>query len=386
MIPSGEFNPSPPSSITTYSLVTVTAEIVLYDLHTAENCSKTAIVTRPLASVCSNRRGHFLGPVTLVAIIGMSPFTSRLPSLLEMPAKRALTAHALYRVLWLARAVPSAELHLTDSNSLPNSWTTCMIRTKSNRLIRLARRYEKYLRSRVDYTISAKDTMNDIYYKDVGISAATVVYSACVSSWVSEVKSVLDIPCGHGRVLRHLVKLFPDAQFDACDLDADGISFCATRFGARPILSRENIEEVDFGESRYDVIWVGSFFTHLSKNRAFRALTHLTTLLTNNGILIATFHGRFSALNGRKIGYLDEALWNQVLDECVATGYGYRDYPPGKGHSYIGGSYGVSLSLAETVIRAAQVVPGVRIYSYIEQGWCGHQDVLVLGRPDITQL
>jgi SAM-dependent methyltransferase len=234
--------------------------------------------------------------------------------------------------------------------------------------------------------MSAKDTMNDIYYKDVGVSGATSVYNACINSWILDVQTVLDIPCGHGRVLRHLVKLFPDAQFDACDLDEDGIRFCAAQFGARPILSKENLEDVDFGEKKYDVIWVGSLFTHMSKDRAFHALRHLTTLLAREGILIATFSGRFSALNGRKIGYLDEALWSEVLDEYQATGYGYRDYPSGKSHGFIAGSYGVSLSSAATVVSEAIRIPKMRIYSYVEQGWCGHQDVLVLGRPDISEL
>lgn len=255
---------------------------------------------------------------------------------------------------------------------------------ENNRLIKLARLYERYLKSEIDYTISDKDAMNDVYYKAVGVSAATVVYNACAISSVPDVRSILDVPSGHGRVLRHLVKLFPDAQFDACDLDADAIRFCAAQFGARPILSKERFEEVEFGKT-YELIWVGSFFTHLNRTRAFAALKHLTRFLAHDGIIVATFHGRVSARNGKALSYTNEELWKKILKECNKTGYGYRDYPKGMSHYYIAGSYGVSLSSAAVVISEAQRIPEVTVVSYTEHGWSGHQDVLVLGRREIPE-
>jgi hypothetical protein len=129
------------------------------------------------------------------------------------------------------------------------------------------RLYEQYLASTVDDHISPTDTMANPWYMAIGASAAGAVYAACLTSWVQRVDAVLDLPRGHGRVLRHLVKLFPDARFDACDLDRDGVDFCARRFGATPLHSREDLTASDPGR-RYDLIWIGSLFTHVSRVRA----------------------------------------------------------------------------------------------------------------------
>jgi len=82
--------------------------------------------------------------------------------------------------------------------------------------------------------ISPKETMGGDNYIWVGASAAEAIIAALAAGRLAEVKRVLDLPCGHGRVLRHLVNMFPDAQFDACDLDPDGINFCATRADKEP--------------------------------------------------------------------------------------------------------------------------------------------------------
>ena len=244
------------------------------------------------------------------------------------------------------------------------------------------RLYEQYLASTVDDYVSPTDTMANEWYMAIGASAAFVVYAACLSSWVQRVDAVLDLPCGHGRVLRHLVKLFPDARFDACDLDRDGVDFCASRFGATPLHSREDLTELEPGH-RYDLIWVGSLFTHLSHARARAWLAHLAGFLSGTGIIVATFHGRFSAGKGLEYGYIDEARWREVVHEYESTGYGYRDYRSNVGHSYIEGAYGVSLSSPATVIADAMAIPGIRVFSYTERGWAGHQDVLVVGKPDV---
>src|SRR5262245_10124406 len=51
----------------------------------------------------------------------------------------------------------------------------------------------------------------------------------------AEVRSILDLPSGHGRVLRYLKAAFPDAALTACDLSRDGVDFCAATFGARAV-------------------------------------------------------------------------------------------------------------------------------------------------------
>jgi len=253
-----------------------------------------------------------------------------------------------------------------------------------DRLVHFADLLGNYLQAEIDNCISPTDTMRNQWYMSVGASAALVVYGACVTSWIGRVGSVLDIPCGHGRVLRHLVKLFPDAEFDAADLDREGVDFCAKQFGATPIYSEEDLTQVDFGK-KYDVIWVGSLFTHVSRVLTRAWLEHLTKFLNPGGILVATFHGRYSALKGLEFGYIEHHLWQWIVSEYAATGYGYANYPTGEGHAYMEGAYGISLSDPAVILKDAETIPDVRIFGYIERGWAGHQDVLVLGKPGVSQ-
>jgi SAM-dependent methyltransferase len=236
-----------------------------------------------------------------------------------------------------------------------------------------------YKPSEVDRRISPSETMRDDNYFWVGESAVDVVVRACMASQLTEVKRVLDMPCGHGRVLRHLVRLFADAAFDACDLDAVGVDFCAATFGARPILSKEDLTTVEF-DGNYDLIWVGSLFTHLSYEITRKWLAFLGGLLSEKGIVVATFHGRWSTQ--RPYPYTDDQRWAQIMAGYEATGYGYQDYAKGKGHAFVTGSYGLSVSKPHVILKMLEEIPGTRIYMYREKAWGDHQDVAVFGRPD----
>ena len=244
----------------------------------------------------------------------------------------------------------------------------------------LIRNYEATV---IDTRISPNDQMNNQYYFDVGKSAVDNIAIACLASNIGEVKRVLDIPCGHGRVLRHLVRLFPAAEFHACDMDVDGVDFCAATFGAKPVYSREELTEVDLG-SEFDLIWVGSLFTHTAQDVTRRWMSHLAKFLSPTGVVVATLHGRWSQYVHEVLPYIEEEKWQQILNDYSVAGYGYSDYLS-HGLSHISGSYGVSLAKPHATIRNVEDVAGIRIYLYRERGWADHQDVLVFGRPSYDQ-
>jgi SAM-dependent methyltransferase len=233
---------------------------------------------------------------------------------------------------------------------------------------------------KVETEISENDSMIGRDYYGIGASGAEAVTNTVTASHLTEVKRVLDLPCGHGRVLRHIVQLFPDAQFDACDLDADGVRFYAETFGARPIFSQPNLTEVRF-DSRYDVIWIGSLFTHTSYEITKQWLMFLAGLISDKGIIVATFHGRFTPRLQRVLS--SDARWAKIYEQYESTGYGYQDYGPRQGHDFIQGSYGVSLAKAATIIDLVQQIPDTRIFKYTERGWARNHDVVAFGKPGI---
>src|SRR5437870_5495298 len=81
--------------------------------------------------------------------------------------------------------------------------------------------------------------------------------AALTAAGKTDVRRILDLPCGHGRVLRVLKAAFPGAALTACDIDRDGVDFCASRFGAEPVYSVEDPGRIPV-RGPFDLIWVGS--------------------------------------------------------------------------------------------------------------------------------
>jgi cyclopropane fatty-acyl-phospholipid synthase-like methyltransferase len=174
-------------------------------------------------------------------------------------------------------------------------WSGASMFEQEQRLELLRAMLRDYNQLDVDTTIHPDDSMMGDSYMDVGASGASIVRTSVAASQLTEVKTVLDLPSGHGRVLRHLVKMFPRAQFDVSDLDISGMDFCVKQFGARAIPAHEDLTQSVF-DREYDLIWIGSLFTHQSESRTRAWLAFLSKQLSPTGIIVSTFHGRM-ALN-----------------------------------------------------------------------------------------
>jgi SAM-dependent methyltransferase len=237
-----------------------------------------------------------------------------------------------------------------------------------------------YNNAPVDQDVSPSDMMNNQWYFDVGRSAVEVILAGMMSSYVHRVDRVLDLPCGHGRVLRHLVKMFPDAEFHASDLDQGGMEYCASKFNAIACPSMPELSEVDFG-TQFDLIWVGSLFTHVNEVQAAKWLAHLARYITPSGIIVATMHGRWSEDVNRHHPYIGTDRWELVMKGYIEHGYGYSDYVPEESSEHVSGSYGISMARPHKMMRMLESIHGIRIFSYNERAWADHQDVIVYGKP-----
>jgi SAM-dependent methyltransferase len=100
----------------------------------------------------------------------------------------------------------------------------------------------------------------------------------------SPVRTILDLPSGHGRVLRYFRAAFPDALIAACDVDTDAVDFCARSFAAKPIYSTIDIEAIPL-EGTYDLIWCGSLFTHIHADQWHALLQLFSAHLSDSGLL-----------------------------------------------------------------------------------------------------
>lgn len=234
--------------------------------------------------------------------------------------------------------------------------------------------------SKVDQRISPSESMGGANYMYVGQSAVETIIAAVTASHLTEVRRVLDVPCGHGRVLRHLAKLFPNAIIDACDLDREGVQFCADAFDATPIYSFVDFTKVRF-PAPYDLIWVGSLFTHLPLKLTERWLAFLAKQLTRTGIVVATFHGRWAIKMNDIMPYLDAERWAGLMSDVESQGYGFRDYRRGETHGFIEDDYGISVAKPAALVDLVSTIPDTRLYMYQEKGWGHNHDVIAFGRP-----
>lgn len=186
-----------------------------------------------------------------------------------------------------------------------------------------------------------------------------------------EPKRILDLPCGHGRVLRMLKAAFPKAELTACDLERDGVDFCACTFGATPVYSTPDFSDIQL-PGTFDLIWVGSLFTHLQLEGWAALMRLLMPALEREGLLVFTTHGRISTKRMRT-GFhywLDPKDIPQMLDEYEREGFAYRDFPRVEG-------YGISLSSPAWVMKEILRHGSLTVLSYTEAGWAAHQDVVV---------
>jgi SAM-dependent methyltransferase len=232
---------------------------------------------------------------------------------------------------------------------------------------------ERELLREVESRISPRDTMytgDGAHYFKVGLSAMRALEEAMRRANLPEVKRVLDLPCGHGRVLRFLVRRFPRAVFTACDLDRDGVDFCARVFGATPVYSVADLDALSF-DARFDLIWCGSLVTHLDANRT-RALFRLFARhLAPGGLLLFSAHGDFVARR-MPSGEFDYMLTGEQVERITrryaGTGFGYEDYAEQ-------GGYGVALTSPAWIRARIAEAGNLREVYFGERVWDAHHDL-----------
>jgi SAM-dependent methyltransferase len=219
--------------------------------------------------------------------------------------------------------------------------------------------------------LSPNDSMyyvneSSAHYLSVGLSALQIVEAAVAEGFTRRggLRRILDLPCGHGRVGRMLRARFPDAGLTVCDIDRDGVDFCAGRLGARGVYSTADFDGLDLEES-YDLIWVGSLITHLDAVNTVKFFRCMERCLSPEGLLIVTSHGRHTV---DALAAADPS--DPILTQYNTLGYGSDadPYGLGQGRSIISRHWFEGFFAGDS--------HGLR--SYVERGWAADQDVLLI--------
>jgi SAM-dependent methyltransferase len=246
----------------------------------------------------------------------------------------------------------------------------------------LSAQYETYLRAEIPAAISPHDNMYDRkradpmdHYLGVGRSAIDILVRALALTGKTRVNTILDLPCGGGRVTRHLMTFFPESEIFVGELDRRLEDFVLESFGVERFRA-----PADFSgepEGQFDLIFVGSLLTHFDEDKFKRALAWFIGALAPGGLLAVTTHGRQHDLRQRNIRqFVPASDWEPAFARYNETGFGYVTYP--------GQDYGLSICKPSWLLGLVESDPSVSIVSFQEAAWNDHQDVLVLQRRTLA--
>ena len=210
-------------------------------------------------------------------------------------------------------------------------------------------------------------------YFEVGLSALDCITRALEVAGITPT-SILDLPCGHGRVCRMLRMAFPDARLTVSDLDADGVDFCAEQFRGEPLYSSGDIRDLKTGKT-FDLIWCGSLFTHLDRTQWKPFLDFFADHLRPQGVLVFTTHGRRSVqlMAGGIYAYgLRPDERRELLQGYQTSGFGYV-LPASQ-------RFGLSLSSTAVVCQEIERCHELGLIGLHEGGWADHHDAVACVR------
>ncbi len=187
----------------------------------------------------------------------------------------------------------------------------------------------------------------------------------------SDIKTCLDLPCGHGRVLRWLRSRIDPAGITACEIDRDAVDFCRQEFGVKGVYSSDDLNQLTFPDV-YDLIWVGSLFTHLDPERCLALLRKLTSALREGGVLIFTTHGEscFARPGLSAYGKRFRVIGDRMKADFYRDGFCYSPYEDT-------GYYGITVHSEDYVknLMATNVSDRLQLVRFQARGWHDHQDV-----------
>jgi SAM-dependent methyltransferase len=186
-------------------------------------------------------------------------------------------------------------------------------------------------------------------------------------------RDILDFGSGCGRVARFLVAGFPNSKVHVTDIRVEDVQWCARNLGCNPI-------EGTLGNAKFDLIWLGSVFTHLSESAAADLFRMLIASLQPGGVIAFSSQGHYARrqLNGIDWEAAKAEPWRgyELNPELVASlarqwdesGYAYVEYPNVPG-------YGVCLARPERYADLLRKMADVRQIFFQEQAYDNHQDV-----------
>lgn len=248
-----------------------------------------------------------------------------------------------------------------------------------------------------DRTISPDDHMafsgEEAYFRVTDSGAECILHGVkSVGLHLTNIRSVLDFGSGYGRVYRALPRMFPSAVCTAMELIAAAARFCAETFGGDYVVSSENLDHVAMPR-QYDVVWVGSVFTHLPQHRWVGLMSFLARITSPGGVVVFTVHGEKSLhvfethILSSMSHVMTESDFRKVQSDLPQKGFCYvpkqaADLAHGVkiGMNITPGEYGFSFNTESWVRGFIQTLPEWELVSHCPAAWANNHDVVTVQR------
>ncbi len=201
--------------------------------------------------------------------------------------------------------------------------------------------------------------------------------------------NILVLPSGYGREYRYLIKVFPECNLFACDVEVPAVDFCVEKFGGTGIYSQDDVNDLDL-HPQFDVIWVGSLFSHLNLEKWHDFFNLFCRSLKENGIVIITTEGQIVKKMiefGDYQGISAEKAGNLLLD-YENNGFahvGYDSEIPTHATPDLKNYYGRTLVKPEFVFHFIKNYQALRSICYLPDYWCARQDVYFFQKNSLYQ-
>jgi ubiquinone/menaquinone biosynthesis C-methylase UbiE len=223
------------------------------------------------------------------------------------------------------------------------------------------------------------------HYESVGKQMAAHIRAASRLQDATSAPRILELPCGYGRVTRHLVTMFPPDTICASDIMVPAVKFVTEQFGVMGHPAQAPFNELTgLADKTFDVAAMGSLITHLSAVNSSTLLEHFFRVMKPGGIAVVTTHGVRSRqlLEERDVYEIGEEARQHLINQFDNEQFGFVNYLPdhsfeAKTVEYIGDSYGISL-IPHQWIQETCKSNGIEIVERFIGGWDNHQDVYYL--------
>jgi SAM-dependent methyltransferase len=212
-------------------------------------------------------------------------------------------------------------------------------------------------------------------YLAISRSALCAILPALAIAGIPRPETILDLPCGYGRVTRALRAAWPEAELTVADESTAAVAFCVEHFTAEAweVDSYLEITEEEQRTGRYDVIWSASLLSSIKPTLIESCVSSLLAMLRPGGVLVAAYHGRDSA---RRFSEHDDESLRAVALAVNDIGVGFRARADSA-------DLGTSAMTPQWLLPHLTQRRDAMVLSVTERGWADHLDVVAIARKDI---